>query len=90
MYQVVHCAKHADTLSAVDMETDFHGLTIEEAKQRIDSFVDQARMSSKSQDIEIITGNGPLKWAMIEYCRDCGLECSVSWNNGGVILLYIE
>lgn len=70
---------------------DFHGLTIEEAYEKVDKIVGQTRIARKALDYKFITGNGELQLALLQYLKDVyQIECGLQYSNHGVILVYVE
>lgn len=78
-------------LSKIEQFVDFCGLTIEEARAKIDSMVNEIRMDRSSCHYRITTGIGNLQYEILEYIKtEYDLECSIDINNYCVILIYIE
>ncbi len=73
------------------IEIDFHGFTIEEARDKIDKIINKTRMSGIARDYRFITGTGNLQAEIMEYLKkDYDIESSIDIGNHGVILVYVE
>jgi len=71
-------------------EVDFHGMSLNEAVQKLDAIIGSLRLAGKSEDILLITGHGLIKKTFKEKLSDYEIEYREQIGNSGAIIASIE
>lgn len=72
------------------MRIDFHGMTIDEAKSKVDQTISQVRASRTSESVEFITGFGTMRPVIFEYLQSYGLYPTYKMGNEGTIIVLVD
>jgi len=71
-------------------EIDFHGVTLEEAINRVHILVGEARVLGTSGEYRFITGHGTIKKELVKVLESYKIEAREELGNSGVIRAYLE
>ena len=69
---------------------DLHGYTLEDAIKLVDKVIGNLRMQQKEEDVKFITGKGVIRWPLMDYLRDLGVEPRFELGNEGVIIVTVD
>lgn len=69
---------------------DFHGWTVDNATQAVELIVGDIRMRAVTEDVEFITGHGPIRDAVFDLLTLYNLSPKQQLGNSGVIIATIS
>jgi len=68
---------------------DFHGMNTEEARNAFHTFISKYILDEEEAWCELITGQGPVKDAILEEIDDLGIEYTIIASNLGRIMIVV-
>ena len=70
---------------------DFHGLTIDQAEQKLDRLISKYRSHNKRDLVKLITGHGKIRGHFLKILKEIyKLDCHIDISNNGCIIVLIE
>lgn len=70
-------------------DRDFHGWTVDDAIQEVELIVGRARQDDAEWQAELITGNGKIKTAVLDYLYRHDIEVHEKLGNSGVLVVIL-
>ena len=69
---------------------DLHGLTVPEAKRKVEALINECRVEGYIKECEFITGTGKIKGAIQKLLTDYEIEYFDTWGNEGSFTASVE